>query len=256
MNCLLCCTRVCPNVFVMTFTAILGFATFFGIFPQIIQVSTKPVFFFFIGLFTFICFSMFIWCWLSAAIMDPGRVKDDLEKRGVLSRIQRGDIPDCLRNLPICDKCKLPRPKGAMHCDECQSCCLRYDHHCGVIGQCVGDKNMKAFILSFLYASIFGFTSSACGLYYCITDSFSNNAISKILILIASVYDISIAFALGCFGIGFLFNIAKDLGTIEFKTRKLLLLFGNNFMERILPIQKNTTFAAWPGVCWNLDYEP
>lgn len=255
MNCLFCCTRICPNVFVITFASILGFSTFFGVFPQIIKFSTYPSFFFFVGLFAFLCFGMFIWCWLSAAMMDPGRIKDDLERRGILNRIQRGDIPECLRDLPICKICNLPKPKGSEHCDECNACCLRYDHHCGVIGQCVGDKNIKAFVLSFIYACLFGIISAICGLYYCISDS-DENTIFKILILIASVYNGSIAIALGCFGIGFIYNMAKDLKNSEFKTRKLMLLFGNNLYERITPIQKTTTFAAWPGVCWNLDFEP
>lgn len=255
MDCVFCCSRICPNAFVLIFASILGFSSFFGIYPQILKFTTIPSFFIFIWLFTFVCFVMFIWCWVSAASMDPGRVKDDLERRGLLSRIQRGDIPECLRDLPICTICRLPRPKGACHCDDCNACCLRYDHHCGVIGQCVGDKNTKAFILSFIYASLFGIISAICGLYYCIEDPV-DNSISKILILIASVYNGSIAIALGSFGIGFIYNLAKDLKNSEFKMQKLLMLFGNNLIERIIPTQKCTTFAAWPGVCWNLDYEP
>jgi palmitoyltransferase len=98
---------------------------------------------------------MFLWCWLWTGLSDQGRITDDLKSRGVLSQIQQGDIPRCLRALPICEKCLIPYPARGYHCDICGSCVLRSDHHCGVVGACIGGKNFKGFVLSFFFTPLF-----------------------------------------------------------------------------------------------------
>jgi hypothetical protein len=49
-----------------------------------------------------------------------------------------------------CSFCKMyyPKTRGRfMHCDICNICISGYDHHCGVIGKCVGKFNMPIFII-------------------------------------------------------------------------------------------------------------
>ncbi|OHT11855.1 DHHC zinc finger domain containing protein [Tritrichomonas foetus] len=256
MDFVCCCTRVCPNTFVLIFAGLLGYASILVVFPKLVFESNHPLIFAFIGIIVVASFSMFIWCWITAATMDPGRVKDDLEARGLLKRIQRGDIPECLRDLPICMRCNLPMPVGSHHCEDCNACMLRYDHHCGVIGQCVADKNMKAFVLSFLYACIFGVLSSASGIYCSVNVGDGKTSLTNILILIASVYSGVISIALGGFGIGIVIGNAKDMGKITVNYSKFWTLFGDTWMERLTPNQKNATFAAWPRIFWNMDFEP
>ena len=38
------------------------------------------------------------------------------------------------QNYSYCSICQLYRPKGAFHCDRCNVCIERYDHHCIFMG--------------------------------------------------------------------------------------------------------------------------
>ncbi len=54
-----------------------------------------------------------------------------------------------LKNLPYCSICKVQTPErmDIYHCHECGFCIEKMDHHCPWMGQCVGKRNMKWFIL-------------------------------------------------------------------------------------------------------------
>lgn len=57
-----------------------------------------------------------------------------------------------------CSECKFNYPKSnkkMAHCFTCGVCICNMDHHCGVIGKCVGKYNIILFLLFVL--SSFGF---------------------------------------------------------------------------------------------------
>ena len=60
-----------------------------------------------------------------------------------------------------CKKCNLIAPDklNIVHCDICNICILRYDHHCNLIGKCIGKGNIIFFIS--LLISLFMFLFSA-----------------------------------------------------------------------------------------------
>ena len=201
---------------------------------------------------TALIFLMWFWCWIYSATADPGRISDDLQIKGYLQEVQQGDIPIPLRDLPICHKCNLPQPPKSEHCDVCNACHLRSDHHCAVIGNCVADKNLKSFVLSFVYGGIFTALTFIEGIISFIISSNEIKQPTSVLLLFASIYSVAICIVLFAFGLGIFFN---NLSDSKLSFRKFLWTFGDRWWQRLVPIQKKTTFLAWPGVCWVNDYE-
>jgi hypothetical protein len=68
---------------------------------------------------------------------------------GVLPRLQEGevDINENDETLRLCDFCRIRRPPRTNHCHTCDACVLEHDHHCGVIGGCVGQRSLRWFTL-------------------------------------------------------------------------------------------------------------
>ena len=61
-----------------------------------------------------------------------------------------------VENEKECLKCKIMRPPRAHHCSNCNKCTLRLDHHCKWVGNCLGLRNQKAFILFCSYMFVGG----------------------------------------------------------------------------------------------------
>jgi hypothetical protein len=73
--------------------------------------------------------------------IDPGYVK-------------RSPNPKLVREYTgrlMCGKCMLTydekQTDNFYHCDICDRCCKGHDHHCGVLGVCIGKNNLWTFYL-------------------------------------------------------------------------------------------------------------
>lgn len=247
-------TRILPNIFVIGLGSTLFIVSVFFVLPDDIINGNYPILFFVNLVISIAFYIMWLWCWWIAIAGDPGRTTDDLKDKGVLKRVLNGDIPNCLRHLPICPICSMPQPPLSAHCKVCGHCHLRRDHHCGVTGQCVADKNMKGFILSFFYASLFSLSVSPAGAYnFFILNNY------EVLSLLLMIYGPTFFVLMMVFGFSFLFQGMKDVAQIDsingrpryFGLKRYLKSFGNTFFEKIIPYQKHSTQFAWIGVNWN-----
>lgn len=52
-----------------------------------------------------------------------------------------------------CRFCEEEKPALASHCQQCNRCCFWMDHHCNFLGQCVGFRNLRCFIMALTYGS-------------------------------------------------------------------------------------------------------
>ncbi|CAI2374614.1 unnamed protein product [Moneuplotes crassus] len=83
----------------------------------------------------------------------------DIENPGGFVLPKDYGTKNCIMNnycYKHCGKCKMDQPPRAKHCDLCKRCVLRYDHHCVVLGNCIGLHNFKYFLLLQLYTFLGG----------------------------------------------------------------------------------------------------
>lgn len=61
-----------------------------------------------------------------------------------------------VKNFRICSKCKLVMDlnQGTEHCNECDICIMKINHHCSLISKCIGIGNLYYFYC-FIASSIF-----------------------------------------------------------------------------------------------------
>ncbi|KAL8147413.1 putative protein S-acyltransferase 1 [Apium graveolens] len=107
-----------------------------------------------IVLFVLVFVLLFIICGSDPGIVPRCSWSPDSETSSTLSMSSR-KIPRSREEIvngqtirvKFCDTCKIYRPPRASHCSVCNNCVLKFDHHCPWVGQCIGIRNYRVFIL-------------------------------------------------------------------------------------------------------------
>ena len=55
----------------------------------------------------------------------------------------------------ICTYCNTTKKQRGQHCHDCGVCIFNYDHHCDVIGKCIGGKNLFLFYIFVFLLPVF-----------------------------------------------------------------------------------------------------
>ncbi|XP_005929059.1 palmitoyltransferase ZDHHC12-B isoform X3 [Haplochromis burtoni] len=90
--------------------------------------------------------------YFAVSLMDPGFIlSDDTDLQFMLgvTEEQQDMIPPATKSLRQrrCGHCLLQQqPMRSKHCQTCQHCVRRYDHHCPWIENCVGERNHRWFV--------------------------------------------------------------------------------------------------------------
>ena len=101
-----------------------------------------------------ICLAMTAVCTVllcAVAFSDPGMITPEGQERANGNGVggKYAGLPTDGRDLSdwrYCDLCSVYQPPTAAHCPDCNLCIDGYDHHCPWMGQCIGKRNMKAFV--------------------------------------------------------------------------------------------------------------
>lgn len=59
-----------------------------------------------------------------------------------------------MTQIKYCDTCRIYRPPRTSHCKECDRCVSGYDHHCSLLGTCIGRNNYRHFFLFLCCSSV------------------------------------------------------------------------------------------------------
>jgi hypothetical protein len=80
----------------------------------------------------------------------PNRVRATMSDEEIEMRCARA-ADKHRRAVRYCDVCESFKAPGAHHCSVCGRCVRRMDHHCPWINNCVGEDNLRYFLLFLLY---------------------------------------------------------------------------------------------------------
>jgi hypothetical protein len=133
-------------------------------------------------------------------------------------------------SVRYCLKCQKFKPDRAHHCKFCDVCVLKMDHHCPLLGNCIGHKNYKYFLLTIFY----GLLNSVC-FNYIFSDAIRFLVVEEktfdmklIIFLVLYFFMIMVMIALFIFNIFHLWITLKNFTSHEFINKVVKKKTGKN----------------------------
>ncbi|XP_008246544.1 PREDICTED: probable protein S-acyltransferase 17 isoform X1 [Prunus mume] len=87
---------------------------------------------------------------LLTSFSDPGTVKAD----NVSQYLSAYPYDNVIYSEKECSTCKIPKPARSKHCSICDRCVARFDHHCGWMNNCIGERNIQYFMAFLLWHTL------------------------------------------------------------------------------------------------------
>ncbi|KAI1882452.1 hypothetical protein AGOR_G00250900 [Albula goreensis] len=197
--------------------------------------------------------------YFAVSLMDPGFVLSDDDSEAKLALSVSGEehqdmISQCksLRQRR-CSHCLLQQPMRAKHCQTCQHCVHRYDHHCPWIENCVGERNHRWFVLYLgvqllallwgLYIAWSGFSSAPTWDLW-----LRANGILLAVALLVGVISVVVVLLLG----SHLYLVSRNTTTWEFMSRPRISYLKHCGADEN-PFDRGTLLNLWGFFCvWGL----
>ncbi|XP_075080097.1 putative protein S-acyltransferase 6 [Nicotiana tabacum] len=98
---------------------------------------------------------------IMVSVIDPGIIPRNNESPATEStgngriRSKRVAINEVEMKLKYCRICNIHRPPRSCHCVICDNCVEKFDHHCPWIGQCIGLRNYRLYVLLLVMATVY-----------------------------------------------------------------------------------------------------
>ena len=180
----------------------------------------------------FVIVLLLIW---KVSTMDPGRVfpgtRFRREFRGAESDPGTQNLAQ--RSCDVCD-IEFPEHRDIKHCRECGYCVEGFDHHCGVIGTCIGKRNRLYFVFILGLGAV-GHTLAAV-VTYCRVEYIDSTFSNLLEATVSLNYDrfIQILWPLICDNFFFLYYCYVGIALIGFFLLHVLLLSYKTTTRRFL----------------------
>lgn len=147
-----------------------------------------------------------------------------------------------------CRTCKIWRPPRASHCGVCGVCVRRFDHHCQLVGNCIGNDNHRFFAAMLILLQVGSGTLSFVSFRGLLTQTMRHShaweRVDTYCYLIPCIIYMYISILL-LFGCGHLFSIVCDVTTKDFVSSDTWTTDPPCRGQRSLPMLAR----AWKKIC-------